>query len=213
MNASLLTTPWQLAIGTLVAEDLRPDVIAYNSAITSCRAKWQAAWYLLGVPGARIQPNVRSYGAAASSVGDWAKAKVLLDDMARCQVISNQVTLNTCARACRLAGQWRQVLGSWNQGHQPDLISLTLVVGASEQANRWDLALQCLDLAAGMQPDLMFYNTIMSACVAADQWRDVLHLLGARASKNSLSTVSFNLAITAVNEGAGGQCDSKNLVD
>eukprot|EP00438_Fugacium_kawagutii_P000624 Skav224346 [mRNA] locus=scaffold2411:209127:210892:- [translate_table: standard] len=144
---------------------------------------------------------------------DWVKAQVLLDDMARCQVISNEVTLNTCARAYRLAGQWRQVLGLWNQGHQADLISLTLMAGASEQGNRWDLALQFLDLAAGMQPDLMFYNTVMSACVAADQWRGVLHLLGARASKDSLSTVSFNLTITAVSEGTGGWRLALKLLD
>ena len=196
---------WRLAIWT-TAEELGTDVVAYNSAIASCRAQWQVAWHLLAIQlsqGVKLEPNVRSYGAVASActgeVGHWAKAKFLLEDMAGRQVTPNLVSFNTIAGACRSAGRWLQVLelvGS--SGQQPDVISLTLAVGAAEQAASWGAALQVLDQAVGLQPDMMFYSTTMSACQGAGQWKGVLHLLASdRVRECLLSTVAYNVAISS----------------
>lgn len=195
---------WRLAIWT-TAEELG-DVVAYNSAIASCRAQWQVAWHLLAIQlsqGVKLEPNVRSNGAVASActgeVGHWAKAKFLLEDMAGRQVTPNLVSFNTIAGACRSAGRWLQVLelvGS--SGQQPDVISLTLAVGAAEQAASWGAALQVLDQAVGLQPDMMFYSTTMSACQGAGQWKGVLHLLASdRVRECLLSAVAYNVAISS----------------
>eukprot|EP00435_Cladocopium_sp_Y103_P023117 s1871_g5.t1 len=195
---------WRLAIWT-TAEELGTDVIAFNSAIASCRAQWQMAWHLLAIQlsqGVKLEPNVRSYGAVASAcmgMGQWARANFLLEDMAGRQVTPNLVSFNTIAGACRSAGRWPQVLevlGS--SGQQPDVISLTLAVAAAEQAASWGVALQVLDQAVGLQPDMMFYSTAMSACQGAGQWKGVLHLLAStRVRECLLSTVACNVAISS----------------
>ena len=100
---------WQLAISTLAKDlHLRGDVVSYNSAIASC--EWLAAWQLLAIhQDVKIQANVRSYGAAASSCrSQWIRAKFLLEMMATRHVVANLVIWNTCSGACKSAGQWLQ---------------------------------------------------------------------------------------------------------
>ncbi|CAL1168383.1 unnamed protein product [Cladocopium goreaui] len=196
---------WEWVLALLANMDQRGLANGRSYRVALC-ALIKVAWHLLAIQlsqGVKLEPNVRSYGAVASActgeVRHWAKAKFLLEDMAGRQVTPNLVSFNTIAGACRSAGRWLQVLelvGS--SGQQPDVISLTLAVGAAEQAASWGAALQVLDQAVGLQPDMMFYSTTMSACQGAGQWKGVLHLLASdRVRECLLSTVAYNVAISS----------------
>lgn len=197
----MVREPWPLAVWSLHDNG---DVVSHNAAIAACgKAQWSTALYLWDICGARIQPNVRTYGAMASACRQWTMAIFLLQDMGQKAVPPNLVIFNTCARGSRSEGVWIQameLLKATAVDHQPDVISFTLGVGACEQTACWegamDLLYQGMLSTRQLEPDMMLCGTAMSVCETAGQWEEVLQLL--HAFKDSLpSTVSFNVAISA----------------
>ena len=139
------------------------DVVSHNAAIAACgKAQWSMALYLWDICGARIQPNVRTYGAMASACRQWTMAIFLLQDMGQKAVPPNLVIFNTCARGSRSEGVWIQsmeLLKATAVDHQPDVISFTLGVGACEQTACWqgamDLLYQGMLSTRQLEPDMM----------------------------------------------------------
>ncbi|CAJ1448562.1 unnamed protein product [Effrenium voratum] len=180
---------WPLALAELGG--IEPDIVTYNSLITSCErsAQWRRAIAFSEM----AEADAVSYSAAVRCQR-WPFALQLLADAASAAVQLNLIAYNAAASVT--AARWRrvlQVLRHICRNHlRQDIITLNAAI-TSTTSGAWRHSLLLLSTAAPV-PTVVSFNGAISSCEKAVQWQRAALLFEAL---HHPSTVSFGAVISA----------------
>ncbi|CAE7933129.1 unnamed protein product, partial [Symbiodinium necroappetens] len=164
---------WQVAL-QLLADTIAGtlDVISFNSALAaSARAEeWRPALHLLSeLPARRLQATSSSCNSAIMAcVGSWRWALGVLSSVPSGP---DKVSFDAALRACEAqAGRWKETLRLLSDfraaSHQPEVITFSTGISASQAASQWQEVFQLLAAlrAAELRPSIV---TAAAAVLAA----------------------------------------------
>ncbi|CAK9101589.1 unnamed protein product [Durusdinium trenchii] len=179
--------PWALELLRQMArEEVLPDVVCFNAAISSCEkaGQWPQALSLLDELGRRRTASVVSYSAAISALrsapSGVERARVLFDAMQGARVQPNVVSFVSLLSCYETAWRWPDALHLLiSTSSTRALISSAagnVAMSACEKALEWEQALRTFwwMIEQSLQPDLISYVAAMSSCEKGHQWQAAL---------------------------------------
>ena len=184
-----------LFVSPSAAWSLQPNLVSFNSAISSCEAagEWQVAVSLLeSIGSSPYQADLLTYNSLISASGkseQWQLALFLFHQLPRKGLTPDVVTFSAAISAMEknangqhalaLLAHAKQVLaaaGSFGSG--PNMILYSAAISACEKSNLWEEALSLLSEAKSESlAGVVAYNSAISACGNASQWETALLLL------------------------------------
>ncbi|CAE7734456.1 unnamed protein product, partial [Symbiodinium sp. CCMP2456] len=167
-----------------------------NAAISAAgrRQRWSRALDLFqGLRKSRLQPNVRSYGAAMGAMRlRWESALLLLGHLSSAEVEGNIILASAASTACEQGQTWRlavsvlesvrrssvqldarRPVGSWESSlrgcaalREEALDVNVIVLNTALACSRWALGLGALRWAGegSLQVDRISFNSVIGSC-------------------------------------------------
>ncbi|MDD9950752.1 MAG: hypothetical protein OXT67_04210 [Zetaproteobacteria bacterium] len=175
---------------------IRPDVIAYNAAISACaeaRDKDTALTLLHQMQQHNISPDAISYNGvicACAKISDAHTALTLLRQMQERSIFATVVSYSEVMSACEAGGEYQMALYLFEEMRsmniQPDVIAYNTAMSIYMKVGNHYAALYLFAQMRqhGMQPDAISYNTLISACEQAGDRDSSLHLLDQAIQQN-----------------------------
>ncbi|CAJ1330067.1 unnamed protein product [Effrenium voratum] len=173
----------------------QPDLVSFNSAISSCRRVGDLPLHLLlELRAADLRPDAVTFSAC---VGDWRCASLVLREMSQQMLEAGAPSHNAAISAFEKAGEWPSalsLLGDMKARRFCDTISFNSAISASAE---WPSALAVLQsmTKSALLPDAVSYGAAISACEKASCWPWALWLLGAMEQED---VVACSAAISAL---------------
>ncbi|CAE7252394.1 PTAC2 [Symbiodinium microadriaticum] len=209
ISACEQSSNWEVALCLLAFHE--GDVMGYSAAIsaTAKAAQWRAALFLLGVgmPTAKVNPNVISYNAAMSACekcSQWQLALHLLGLLPAAGLQPTVVSFSSVSSAFEKSGEWSLALHLLSempeQAAQPNVITYSSVITACAAGSQWQLALLVFSTIhlQNLAVDEISCNSAITACEKAGHWTRALALLhGMSAMELERSVVSWSSAVSA----------------
>ncbi|CAE7261872.1 unnamed protein product [Symbiodinium natans] len=202
---------WSQGLSTLHTLKLTatlPDMVAMTSAMHACEGhgRWRHALQLsCGLAQAGIERDLQSCAAACAGIPSWAKALLVLQQVADLEEADPALLLNEL-RACQKFGQWSVALGLWASGKSPTgTLPANLVISACESTGEWEMALAFLAcmLDQALDVDVVTCTSIISACEVNGHWKEVLRILDLMPRlRVSANQITWNSAISAAEKGS-----------
>ncbi|CAK9112438.1 unnamed protein product [Durusdinium trenchii] len=190
------------------ASQVQTDVIHYNSVLSACRSKWQAATYLLQ-RAARNHLQLQSlsfclsFSAARAQPSAWQLCLSALHvDMPSLKVEADIRSFGAAIGACE-RGRWVEagyLLEEMAQARLPgDVMSFSSGISACGEGAEWEAAMQVLPKMEHLQivPDCVCINTLIGT-YAGCVWPKAIESLRWLTSKRWSEAVSFNAAMKVV---------------
>ena len=152
----------------MAADGCAPDAVAYNAAISACRAdaaaRWRDAAALLAAARREGKADVVTHNAllgVLDKAGQWQLASALLDEMC------------SAAEASAAGGPASGGVAA------PNAVSFASAIAACAAAKQPEAALRLLAAMPGARvaPSAHAYNAALTACERAGRWEDALTLL------------------------------------
>eukprot|EP00435_Cladocopium_sp_Y103_P015713 s266_g3.t2 len=176
-----------------------PNIICWNSCISSMQSWFRAEHLLHRIPSMGCMPDCISYNAAAAT-SPWRRSILQLIKMRGARVRPNVVTYNTLLHACQgsHAQVARTLLNCMDDDRlEPDVITLNSAIGASH--DDWPAGLQYLRELQGQTA--MSAGNALKALASSVQWRHGLRILAFLQSRSTVNAVAaataFQLAANA----------------
>lgn len=154
-------------LGEMRRASVRPDTVAYNSAIDACSVigDWQAALRLLGQMKegtlAAPRPDVVSYGGAITACARAGRADEALN------LVAELRTNEARATAAAVRGNGALLQGEEEELPLPNMVTYSAALFACLKAGEVPRAGELLEemMAAGIKPNGVHCDTMVAACV------------------------------------------------
>ena len=177
---------WQQALALfemLLMQNVQPDVISYNSIISTSKDWTLAMFFLQSLLQGKLQPTLVTFNAALSAFdsGEWMEAILLLEQLQSHRLLPDLITFHTLLRASsktqwQHAFYWLSELGA--RYLQRDPITHSVVITACTHANRWERSLLLGSEALAMPScDAHTCTDSIVACERGGRWQSALCLL------------------------------------
>ena len=185
-----------------------PDVPAFNAAVNILgrNVMWRNSLAIVDTMAAvGLQPNAMTFGGLLRAE-PWARGLLSLDHMARLNVETNVILLNTALADCRSEKHWRFGMNLLSaaaaNGLQLDIVSFNSAVVVSGQSNTWGNGLSILQLhtQSKLQSDSITCNSCIQCCAegsSVNSWKCILSLTHDNGQPN-LS--GFNAAVSGLSK-------------
>eukprot|EP00439_Symbiodinium_sp_Y106_P069556 s287_g11.t7 len=175
---------WQLAlnVASLMMAPVTPDVVNYNSLITTClgSSSWQLAVHVLAhMP---VSPDSISFSSAIRACEKstcWKEAVALLFGMIEREMLPSGISCGSALNACKRGNRWQHMVALLNLLQDikapPDGISYTATIAACA-ADSWQNSLSVFDRMQKQQvlPDVISFSSAAHACGAHGYWEQAL---------------------------------------
>ncbi|CAE8610966.1 unnamed protein product [Polarella glacialis] len=162
-------------LGQAARQRVQTDVVAWNSAITSCERGWQ-----------------------------WRMAVQILGYMERESMQPDLVGQNAAVSACGVGQQWRFAVDLLRhlrfKSLEPDVVTFNSVSSAVERGSLWQCALHLLGegSARGIARSSVSWNTAATALGRALRWESALLVIKEGFARGAeVDTVACGIAVTA----------------
>eukprot|EP00434_Breviolum_minutum_P022854 symbB.v1.2.020165.t1/scaffold1649.1/size108312/8 len=197
---------WQEAVNLGRA----PSLVAFNAALSTCRAQWRLTLEMLFTTALqRLPSDVVSYNTVTSAiVGTWTLAAKLVVAITEASLRQNVIGSNAAMAACSTSSAWREAMDLMDvmnsQGIQPTVITSNSLGTAGVRGSCWQLAtvIQDLMLARKLAPDGLSFNVLLSAADRAEKpWTAMKLLSHVKRWHVQLSPISFGSAASACSRG------------
>ena len=155
-------------MGEIVALELQPDRISFNSAIAACNRE-----------------------------GNSAASQRWLSQMARAGIAPDLISYSSAIRACGLDGSWQRAVQLFEQleaqGLRADLKVYSALLTALETSGDWEKVAAWLDRMErdGVERDIGVFNTAMQAAVVSGRLKEGFALLSRIHASTELTPASY----------------------
>ena len=160
---------------------------------------------MMGLSTRQLQLDVTACTSAISTTsgaGRWLIATLLLTDMSRQAVKSNEVTVNSVISACEQAGQWSRAMAllstSVYHGLKPDVVSCNTALSSCTAAPWRQAAALFAEASNHCQRDMISYNAMLGVSEKGGLWQRGLQLLGGQL----LAGMGIDIITVSANVGA-----------
>eukprot|EP00752_Nemacystus_decipiens_P006448 g5808.t1 len=182
---------WQKALSLLAdipSRGLELNAHVYGSAIHACAVggEHHRALALLGeMLERRVIPDAAAFTAAMAAADGWAAALRLLEIMKREGVLPDIKTYNAAMSVIARSGREDVALALLNQmrvdGCSPDVVSFNTAIDACASRERWQEAVELLEVdmpGAKVKPDVITITSVIHACAGpTGNWEKAYELL------------------------------------
>ena len=162
------------------AEQLKPDIVSYAAAASSCEihASWRLALHLMRGAG---QPNAFLLTSVLGACGrgrQWQRAMWILFDTEKASTVAFNAAINACGQAKRWQLTLRLLHELQTRRMQPSQASFGAAVNACGRQRLWRqiLALLALMQESGLQANSWILSGAAWACGRARQWAHAARL-------------------------------------
>ena len=200
------TGQW-MRVGALLSDlkrvYLKPDIVSYNSMISSEGVGWQKAIALKAQMRAQQEGNMitlNSMGNSFSRAAVWEQAMRVRKDVAALHSQPDLVMVNTVINACK--PQWSTALflrdPSWSQ-QSPDAFTYVACISCCESGAQWQRAFSLLGRSEAQQlSSSITYNAFAAVLNTSEQWLQNLALLcNQRWRRLPADIITFGTLVTA----------------
>ncbi|CAJ1340837.1 unnamed protein product [Effrenium voratum] len=202
---------WQEALASFLPWQASAKSIVWNSVISACtnhRTGWQVGLALLDLleRDSNCKANVVSYNlvlGALMKCSEMGVAVNLLRDFPSRQILPDTCSFNTVmgtlAKQPPRCDLVLSILEECGRGPGLDTQSFNIAVAACGRANRWQKAIDFLEVmrSARSQPDLYSYTSAISACKEAAAWKAAELLEEMKGAKLQPGIVTYGAVISA----------------
>eukprot|EP00913_Durusdinium_trenchii_P002479 g2291.t1 len=202
---------------------LAPDLLSFNSAMSSCRLAWTVVLQLLKTLQTEgLRPDVVSFNAALAAVAssgelrDWERAlalSLLCQELLKAGLEPDLNTATAVARVCGHAGEWQRVFAFWQMTSvEPDGKLYGTLFLACEKGLQWQLAVQLFEEMRHSNALDSFTSPLVApqairACATQNSWDLALWVLAECSQHGDPGPSAFLAAVDAV-EADGLEWDS-----
>ncbi|CAM9832210.1 unnamed protein product, partial [Laminaria digitata] len=182
---------WKRALSLLEdmpSRGVDPNAHTYGSAIHACVVggeRKRALALLEEMMERGVPPDSVAFNAAMAAVDGWAAALRLMEVMEREGVLPDVVTYNTALGVIARSGREDVALALLNhmrtEGYTPDLVSFNTAIDACASREKWQEAVQLLEVdmpGAKVKPDVISFTSVIHACAGPHgNWEKAYELL------------------------------------
>ena len=159
-------------------DELRPDILTYNSLMTAASRRWKEALQVLDQchrqPG--VEPDVYTYTnaiRACAKGGKISRALTLFEVVKDKELPMDAYVYTATMEACAKGKLWDRAMEllqeMQDEGIPPTEVTYSVAITACGNAGKWEKALQLLGTmrSKGLLPNLITYNGAISAMAKA----------------------------------------------
>lgn len=193
-----------------------PDIISYNSLITSCeksRSQWERAFHLWDeIRLVNLRANIISSNGLLScfeKCSQWSWATEVLGRSQSASLQPNVISCNACLSSLEKGSEWplaASLLDHWTSDLTADVVSYSALISCYGQGKQWQLALELVATEMAdvrIAPNVISYNAAITSCERGFQWQMALELLQKMSKLQVLpNVISYGAAVRSVESGS-----------
>ncbi|CAK9046600.1 unnamed protein product [Durusdinium trenchii] len=167
-------------LARFVAQSGCPDIVSYNTLMSSCEREQQwtkALWHLAVLRRRALQPTVVTFSTAINACAkgaQWPRALGLMMGLQSQEIQPNAVTIASCMDACTRGRQWLLAFHLMERSNATNTAVLHVFLHSMAAGSAWEQVLQTFATFEGYR-NAEAFCAVLVACASSTQWRHALH--------------------------------------